>query len=67
MIIKLIGGVALGDNASEKVIAEIVKTDLTLLTNKSDLNFVNKLLIPLMNAEYALSVCLIPYDSYTER
>jgi len=66
-LVKLIGGVALGDQKSEKGIAEIIKNDLKLLISKNDLDFVNKMIVPLMNAEFYLPVCLHPYDSITNK
>ena len=48
-------------------IANVLMEDLNLLANKRDLNFVNKILVPVLRMEETIPVCICPYDSDLKR
>jgi len=66
-VIGIIGHVVLNDIECERKIANIIKTDFKLLLKKIDLVFLNTFLIPLMNVEQKIPVCISAFDSITDK
>eukprot|EP01022_Parablepharisma_sp_SALTPOND_P015993 TRINITY_DN22_c0_g3_i1.p1 TRINITY_DN22_c0_g3~~TRINITY_DN22_c0_g3_i1.p1 ORF type:complete len:4095 (+),score=552.02 TRINITY_DN22_c0_g3_i1:5895-18179(+) len=63
-IIKLLTS---GQPELEKEMAKLIIKDLDLLATKRDLDFVNKVLVPILRMDQTVPVCLSPYDSDTKR
>ena len=67
MVVEFIKNTILGYVKAEEKLALTLKEDLSLLEKKRDMNFVTNLLVPLLNSEADIPVCLHPYDSHNKR
>ena len=65
--VEVLKNLVLGFETSEAEMAAILKEDLHHLESMRDMNYINNLLIPLLNAENTLPVCLHPYNSKTKQ
>ena len=50
-----------------KKIAEIFKEDLKVIGTKKDFTYVTEVLVPLLNAEKSLPVCLHCFDRFNKK
>jgi len=60
--VEIIKSLVSGQPELEKEFSKIIIKDLDLLTNKRDLDFVNKVLVPVLRMEQVIPICLSPYD-----
>ena len=67
LLVDFIKNVALGYAKSEETLAEALKNDLTLLETRRDMQYVTQFLIPLLNAENNVPVCLHAFDSHSKK
>ena len=65
--VELLKNLVVGYDVTETEMANKLKDDLILLENKRDMFFVNNVLVPLLNAESEIPVCLHPYDPHARR
>ncbi len=63
-IIKLLTS---GKAELEREMAKMIIKDLDLLASKRDLDFINKVLVPILRMEQTVPICMLPYDSDTKR
>lgn len=67
LLVEFIKNVSLGYGQREEKLAEALKQDLSLLETRRDMQYVTQFLIPLLNAETNVPVCLHPYDSHAHK
>ena len=65
--VEIIKSLISGQAELEKELSAILIKDLVLLAGKRDLDFVNKVLVPVLRMEQVVPICLSPYDSDTKR
>ena len=67
LAVELIKLLTSGKPELEKEMARCIMKDLELLTAKRDLDYVNKVLVPILRMEQTVPFCLMPYDSDSKR
>jgi len=67
LLVDFIKNVALGYVKSEETLAEALKSDLSLLETRRDMQYVTQFLIPLLNAEINVPICLHLFDSHSKK
>ena len=67
LLVDFIKNVALGYGKREEKLAEALKEDLSLLETRRDMQYVTQFLIPLLNAEINVPICLHAYDSHAKK
>jgi len=65
--VEIIKTLTSGQTDLERDISKVLIKDLDLLSSKRDLDFVNKVLVPILRMEQTVPVCLAPYDSDSKR
>jgi len=56
--------IILNDVEVEYKFSQILKDDIALLSDKRDLTYVTHFLVPLLNSDKLLSICLHPFDRF---
>lgn len=67
LVVDFLKNIILGNPEMEYSFAELLKNDITTMNNKRDMNFVQCLLVPMLNAEITFPVCLHPFDRFNNR
>ena len=67
LAVDFLKNISVGYPQVEEQLSKAFINDLSLLETKRDLFFVNNLLVPLLNAEADVPVCLHPYDPQSKR
>ena len=67
LVVDFLKNTILGYPQAEEELAQVLIKDIDLLDSKRDFSFVNNLLIPLLNAETEVPVCLYPVNTETGR
>lgn len=67
LVIDFIKNTCIGNKETETQIAEVLIKDLDFLEKRRDIHFINNLLVPFLNAEADLPVCLHPFDSHSKK
>ena len=67
LAVELIKLLTSGKPEQEREMAKMIIKDLDLLASKRDLDFINKVLVPILRMEQTVPICLSPYDSDTKR
>ncbi len=67
LMIELIKQLTAGESDLEKQLSSMLMKDLEYMSNIRDMNFVNKVFLPLLRVEKTIPVCLWPLDSENKR
>ena len=67
LTVELIKNIVLGYPNAEQDLAQEFIQDIGSLESKRDPNFINNLLVPLLNAETEIPVCFYPFDTATNK
>lgn len=66
-MIELIKYLTAGDAELEKELSDLMMRDLEHMSGIRDMNFVNKVFLPLLRIEKTVPICLWPYDSENKK